>query len=361
MMIKHLLTVLTIAVWICLSPGISGADSVGQVVGIAAKDTDAFTWRHLLSPRFSQFSGGAYTTEANQNYLATFSLTAGCNGALCTTINPTSVLDPDQDGFLVGNNSLLTIAQIYGFTSVGGDRWNRIRVRSPGTIAGVVDGVATSPMLQSGFGPNDLAIGDTVTQAGTSGIQNIVPYMVSTGGAYNRFWSSLTAGFTGAANACQGCLATGKYISDGTFARAARGFDLDSGGGEQFIEGISLRLSGAGGSVPVSSTDPLSVSMGSPPALTSFFAIKRDNIAAVSVNLAFGFSSSKVSIQTPGANTAEVCVDWLGGTAVCPAANTAGDDRIAAGTLLLFDEFNTTSISVIASSGTQTIFVRAWK
>ncbi len=98
----------------------------------------------------------------------------------------------------------------------------------------------------------------------------------------------------------------------------------------------------------------------SPVATTSFYSIKRVDIANSSVNLAFGFTSKKVSIEFPISNTDEVCVDWLGGTAVCPAANTAGDDRMAAGTSLVLDDFAGTSISVISSSGTQTVYVRAW-
>lgn len=93
---------------------------------------------------------------------------------------------------------------------------------------------------------------------------------------------------------------------------------------------------------------------------TSFYAIKRDNIAGSSVNLAYGFTSRKILIEAPMTNTDEVCVDWIGGTAVCPAANTAGDGRLAPGTSILLDDFAGTSISVISSSGTQTVNVRAW-
>ncbi len=94
---------------------------------------------------------------------------------------------------------------------------------------------------------------------------------------------------------------------------------------------------------------------------TAFYAIKRDNITnPASVNLAFGFTSKKVVIETDPANTDEVVVDWLGGTAVAPAANTAGDDRIKAGRIVTFDDYAVTSISVIAASGTQTIYIRAF-
>lgn len=94
---------------------------------------------------------------------------------------------------------------------------------------------------------------------------------------------------------------------------------------------------------------------------TAFFSVKRDNIAAASVNLAYGFTSRKISIEAATTNTDEVCIDWLGSTAVCPAANTAGDGRLVPGGVILLDDFANTSISVIAASGTQTVFVRAWQ
>lgn len=93
---------------------------------------------------------------------------------------------------------------------------------------------------------------------------------------------------------------------------------------------------------------------------TGFFSVKRDNIAAVSVNLAFGLTSRKISIRAPLTNTDEICVDYLGGTAVCPAANTSGDSRIAPGGAIILDDYSQTSISVISSSGTQTVYVDAW-
>lgn len=94
---------------------------------------------------------------------------------------------------------------------------------------------------------------------------------------------------------------------------------------------------------------------------TAFYAIRRDNIAAASVNLAFSFTSRKVHISAPLTNTDDVCLDWLGGTAVCPAANTAGDDRLAPGGSIIIDDIAVASVSVISSSGTQTINVQAWQ
>lgn len=93
---------------------------------------------------------------------------------------------------------------------------------------------------------------------------------------------------------------------------------------------------------------------------TTFFAVNRTNITTASVNLAFGFTSRKVMISTPLTNTAVVCIDWLGATAVCPAADTAGDGSLAPGTSLIIDDYAVTSLSVIAAAATQTVNVTAW-
>lgn len=93
---------------------------------------------------------------------------------------------------------------------------------------------------------------------------------------------------------------------------------------------------------------------------TSFYAIDRANITTASVNLAFGFTSRKVKVIASPNNTADICIDWLGGTAVCPAANTAGDDRLKAGTTLIIDDYAVTSLAVIADTGTQEVQVAAW-
>lgn len=94
---------------------------------------------------------------------------------------------------------------------------------------------------------------------------------------------------------------------------------------------------------------------------TAFFSVVRDNITTSSVNLAFGFTSKKVAIQAWSNNTDEVCIDWLGGTAVCPAANTAGDARLIPGQTMILDDYAQTSIAVIAASGTQRVNVTAWQ
>lgn len=93
---------------------------------------------------------------------------------------------------------------------------------------------------------------------------------------------------------------------------------------------------------------------------SSAFTITDTGIAAVSQNFAFGFTSQKVILEAPSSNTADVCIDHAGGTAVCPAADTAGDDRIAPGVAYVLDNHAVTSVSAISASGTQTITVRAF-
>lgn len=92
----------------------------------------------------------------------------------------------------------------------------------------------------------------------------------------------------------------------------------------------------------------------------AFYAIDRSNISTTSVNLAFGFTSKKIMIEVPSGNSDDICVDWLGATAVCPSANTAGDYRLSAGTSIILDDYAGTSLSVIAASGTQIVNVTAW-
>lgn len=92
----------------------------------------------------------------------------------------------------------------------------------------------------------------------------------------------------------------------------------------------------------------------------AFFAITDTAIAAVSQNFAFGFTSKKVFISAPTTNSDGVCIDHAGGTAICPASDTAGDDVLEPGESISIDEHAITSVSAISVSGTNTIVVRAF-
>ena len=92
-----------------------------------------------------------------------------------------------------------------------------------------------------------------------------------------------------------------------------------------------------------------------------FYSIDKTDLTTTSVNLDFGFPAKIIIITADGANGADLCIDWTGGPAVCPATDTAGDDRLAAGESLVLDNYRAENISVISASGTITINVRAWR
>ncbi len=96
---------------------------------------------------------------------------------------------------------------------------------------------------------------------------------------------------------------------------------------------------------------------------TPFYSIKRANITTSSVTLTFGLDASTILIKADSANTADLCVNWTGATAVCPSANTAGNFLLSAGEVFVLDMRGArmNDISVIAASGTQTFSVLALK
>ncbi len=91
------------------------------------------------------------------------------------------------------------------------------------------------------------------------------------------------------------------------------------------------------------------------------FSVERDNITTASVNLDFNFTASAIAIEAVATNTAVIAVDLVGGTAVCPAVNTAGDMRMPIGRIIMKENADVASISVIACSGTQGVNVTAWQ
>lgn len=158
-----------------------------------------------------------------------------------------------------------------------------------------------------------------------------VTQVVGTAGKANGIWNDTVDGSAGD-SLTKGVLGSGMYIFNGTTFDRVRG----TGGA------INVNMSG-GGNVG-----------------TGFFAVDRADITTASVNIAFGLTSAKIMLRAPITNTDDICVDYLGATAVCPAANTAGNDRLKPGTSMLIDGYAATSFSVIAASGTQEIQVNAW-
>ncbi len=90
------------------------------------------------------------------------------------------------------------------------------------------------------------------------------------------------------------------------------------------------------------------------------YCVTRTNIDPNTITLTFGFTSALIEVSTPTTNTADVVIDWLGETAVAPAANTAGDDLLPPGISILFDSYAVTGFGVKAMSGIQGIQIRAF-
>ena len=91
------------------------------------------------------------------------------------------------------------------------------------------------------------------------------------------------------------------------------------------------------------------------------YSVKRTDITTTSVNIDWSFTPLAVMVTNDDGNTAEICINWTGGTASCPASDTAGSDRLPVGaTVIAPDHYSPGSISIIAASGTQTVYVRAW-
>ena len=91
------------------------------------------------------------------------------------------------------------------------------------------------------------------------------------------------------------------------------------------------------------------------------YFLKKVDLTTTSVTVDFGFPAKIIQIQADSGNADEICVDWKGSTAVCPAANTAGDDVIPAGVTVTVDGYRGQQVSLIAASGTLTFYIRAWE
>lgn len=129
-----------------------------------------------------------------------------------------------------------------------------------------------------------------------------------------------------------------------------------------FGAGLVLLLASMTGMLPVSS---------------DFFSIKRTNLTGGSggatVPIVFGFTSKKVSVQTPSGNSGDVCISWSANTmqraynnATCPAVNVGattdnGMDRIPPGTTLMIDDIQIPGVTVIGDEAGETVTIRAWR
>jgi hypothetical protein len=83
-------------------------------------------------------------------------------------------------------------------------------------------------------------------------------------------------------------------------------------------------------------------------------------VSTSNLDIDFGFVAKIIQIETATGNTAAICVDYLGSTAVCPATGVAGDDTILASRIITLDNFYTSSVNAISASGSQSFYIRAW-
>lgn len=178
-------------------------------------------------------------------------------------------------------------------------------------------------------------------------------------------WSSVQDGYVGD-NLTSGVLVSGTYFSDGAgnFSRVrgsiANGLQVDvtrvqGALNVTTISAVNATLIGSSNVVILGAVNVSTSAAG-----TNAYAIKITNLSAAT-NYSFGFTSTKVIVQAPSSNTEDICINWQGQTAVCPATNTAGADRLAPGTAISLDNYATTSISAASNSGTQMIFIRSFK
>ena len=93
-----------------------------------------------------------------------------------------------------------------------------------------------------------------------------------------------------------------------------------------------------------------------------YYAIKRTDITTTSVLIDFGvINVSVITVYANSGNSADVYIDWNGGTAVVPTANVAGNYCLEVGQTTTLDirGMKRDKISMIAESGTQTVSILA--
>lgn len=171
-----------------------------------------------------------------------------------------------------------------------------------------------------------------------SAIQGVSGIATSNGGT---LWTDVKDASVGD-NLTSGVLVSGMYFKDG-----AGNFSMLRG---SIANGINVIVTG--GSI---NTTPVYSGV-------NFYSIKDAGLNTTAVNYAFGFTSKQLIIETLSTNTDDICINWTGNAvATCPAANTAGNDRIPAGRIITLDSYAVTQIGAISNSSNQTIIIRAFK
>lgn len=103
-----------------------------------------------------------------------------------------------------------------------------------------------------------------------------------------------------------------------------------------------------------------------------FSVVKADlGTSAVAYDFAMDLTGSAASkqihLRTPSGNSGNVCINFqqsatVLANAACPAANTASTTVVvlAPGDDIMLRDFGATGVSVIASTGTQAVYIKAW-
>lgn len=221
-------------------PGVSWADNISQINGIAAKDTSSsLTWRHVLAIPSNIFGTGAFATSASRYLSGSYSVVAGCTGINCTSLAAASVLAPNGDGFLSGNQSLMTIAHLYVSDPATGPpfNWNRLRSglanTDPNGYLNVILRSRTGQTWQSD------GIADNQNPTITNGWFNTLRFGVGVGG---NVFKVVNNGFlSGGAeqNICDNCQAVVPWVATGV-VDAGSGRNVSSPWTGEAIQGRTL-------------------------------------------------------------------------------------------------------------------------
>lgn len=230
----------------------SNAPESGNPIGVAGVYNSS-------PPTFTSGNRASLQTDVNgflKVNIAAGAAAGGTSSSVAAAVPSTAT----AAGFSDGTN--LQIARVFDVDSGGGTQYVQgVSLRGSGSGGSVELGVAANPIVVGGAVAAGVASsGNPVPMAGiylsaaptyangqsaalqTDASGNLKVNIQSGGG------SGGTASSFGSAVPASG---TAVGFSDGTNMQAARVFDLDTGGGTQYIQGVSLRTGGSGGSVEI--------------------------------------------------------------------------------------------------------------
>jgi hypothetical protein len=195
---------------------------------------------------------GSGIIQASGTFTLTMVPEVTVNGTTWTTLQVTNL----ASGSTV---TAITAAGSYGYTAAGAVG---IRVRSSAYTSGTANitlqvssaGGGTGGGSGGGGGTTfngvllDADAGDPITDTANNALRVNIVAGAAAGGTSSTFGAAVPA------------VGTAIGLSDGTNEQNPRVFDVDSGGGTQYVAGVNLRKIASGGSVEAAtSTDPLRV------------------------------------------------------------------------------------------------------